>query len=97
MAKDVTFQLDKSGGADILQNMAMPLVRSSAQSISSRANSMAASMTSRPPTFKMESSVGIIKRGQRAIATVSSSAIDSRQSYIAYEALRKSKDGGRVS
>lgn len=97
MSRKVRFQLNLSGGADVLQNMAQRVVNNSAKSIAGRANSVAGSMTSKPPTFKVYSSVGVIKRGQRAISVVKSESTNPRQTYIANQALVKSRDAGKLT
>lgn len=96
MGRNVTFQLDLKGGAEILQRMAAPIVKKSADAIASRAQSNASSMTSKPPTIKVFSSVGVIKRGSRAIAVVKGGGTQ-RDVYIATEAIRKAKDAGKLS
>lgn len=96
MAKNVTFQLDLAGGAEVLQNMAAPLIRQSAQAVGSRAQSMAGSISSNAPTINVSTEVGVIKRGQRAIGTVSANPVNARQRYVAIEALKKSLDAGKV-
>ena len=95
MAKRVTFQLDLSGGAEVLQQMAQPLIDKSGQAIASRANSMAKEISSNPPAIKAKTNVGVIKRGSRAISTVQGGG-DARDAYIASEAIRKSLDAGKV-
>lgn len=95
MVKDVTFQLDPVGGAEILQNMMMPTIRQAGEAIAARANSMAQSQTSRPPEISVSTTVGVIKRGQRAIATIKADAVDPHSLYIGRMALVKSKDAGR--
>lgn len=97
MAKDVSFSLDPRGGADILQRMAAPIVKQSAEAIASRARSMASSMSSTPPTIATTVSVGTIKRGLRAIATISAEGDDAHSKYIGHHALAKAKDAGRVN
>lgn len=97
MAKKLTFQLDPKGGEDILQRMMMPVVDKSAKAIAARARSIAASQAKNPPTITVETKVGIIRRGQRAIATVKAEGDDSHSNYIGHQALVKSKDAGRVS
>ena len=96
MSKDVSFQLDPQGGADILQKMAAPVVKRSADAIAARAKSMAGSLSSEPPEISVSTRVGTIKRGVRAIATISAEGKDSHQNYIGHLALSKAKDAGRV-
>lgn len=95
MVKDITFQLDPDGGAEILQNMMMPTIQQAGTAIGARANSMAQSQSSNPPSISVSTKVGIIKRGQRAIATLSVDASDAHSLYIGRMALIKSKDAGR--
>lgn len=98
--KSVTFQLDLAGGAYVLQTMARPLVEQSAKAITSRAESMAASISSNPPKFSTSVTVTTNKRGTRAIATSYFETTDpdneEHQAYIGRTALRKSRDAGRV-
>lgn len=96
MSKDVTFSLDPAGGADILQNMAMPLIKQAGEAIAARAQSMAGSLSSDPPEITVSTAVGTIKRGQRAISTVRATPKNAHQAYIATVALAKSRDAGRV-
>ena len=93
---DVSFALDPKGGQDILQNMAAPIVKQSADAIAARARSMANSLSNNPPEIKVTTRVGIIKRGTRAIATISATGTDAHANYIGHQALAKSKDAGRV-
>lgn len=97
MAKDVSFQLDTKGGEAILQKMAAPVVKRSADAIAARAKSMAASISSNPPEITVTQQVGIIRRGTRAIATVRANGQDARQNYVGHVALSKAKDAGRVN
>lgn len=96
MAKEITFQLDPKGGEDILQRMVAPVIERSAKAIQSRAQGMAGSTSTDPPDISVSMTVGVIKRGRRAIATVQSDSGDKHQSYIGRQALSKSKDAGRV-
>lgn len=95
MVKDVTFQLDPAGGAEILQQMMLPTIKQAGESIAARANSMAQSQSSNPPEITVSTTVGIIKRGQRAIATLRADANNPHSLYIGRMALVKSKDAGR--
>ena len=70
-------------------------IEQSADAIAARARSMAASQTSDPPVFSVTSGVGRIKRGDRAIATISVDG-DARQTYIGRMALVKAKDAGKI-
>lgn len=97
MSKDVSFYLDPSGGKDILEKMAAGVVKQSATAIAGRARSMAASISSKPPSITVESTVGTIRRGTRAISTVRSTGPNARANYVGYTALTKAKDAGRVS
>ena len=97
MASDVTFQLDPKGGEEILQNMAMATIEKSAEAIASRARSMAASISSQPPEINVSTKIGTIRRGVRAIATVSATGVDAHQNYIGHSVLNKSKDAGRIN
>lgn len=96
MANDTSFQLDPSGGRDILESMAMPIVKQSAEAIAGRARSMAGSISSQPPSITVDAKVGTIRRGTRAIATIRASGKDAHQNYVGAMALAKSKDAGRV-
>lgn len=96
MSSDVTFSLDTKGGENILQNMSAPIVKQVADAIANRATSMASSMTKDPPSITVETKVGTIRRGVRAIAIVRATGIDKHSSYIGRQAIIKSKDAGRV-
>lgn len=98
MAKDISFSLDIGGaGEDILQAMAAAPAKQAAEAIAARASGMAAGLDENPPSFNVFSSVGTIKRGQRAIATIRANANNPRQRYVARQALLKSKDAGRLN
>lgn len=98
--KGATFQLNLAGGAYVLQNMARPLMEQSAKAIASRAESMAASISSNPPKFSYSVTVTANKRGARAIGTAYFETTDpsneEHQAYIGRMALNKSRDAGRV-
>lgn len=96
MSRNVRFQLNLAGGAEILQNIAASAVNQSANAIAGRARSNAASLSSKPPKIDVYSSVGVIKRGSRAIAVVKGGGTQ-RDVYIATEAIRKAKDAGKLS
>lgn len=96
MSRNVRFQLNLAGGAEILQNMAASAVNQSANAIAGRARSNAASLSSKPPKIDVYSSVGVIKRGSRAIAVVRADG-NSRDVYIATKAISKAKDAGKVT
>jgi hypothetical protein len=96
MVKEVTFSLDTDAAADIIGDMMMPTVGQSGRAIQSRAQSMASSQSSKPPAIKISTAIGTIKRGRRAIATISIQADDAHQAYIGAMALRKAKDAGRL-
>jgi len=97
MGKFISFQLDTGGGEDILTNMAMKTINQSAQAIKGRAEAMAGSMSSKPPIITLNSQVGTIRRGRRAIATITASGgLDAHATYIGRMALVKAKDAGRV-
>lgn len=95
MVRDITFQLDPAGGAEILQNMMLPTIKQAGDAIAARAQSMAQSQSSNPPSITVSTKVGTIKRGQRAIATIQASGIDAHSNYIGHTVLAKSKDAGR--
>ena len=95
MSKDVSFSLDPSGGEAILQKMMMPTVKQRADAIAARAQSMAGSMTSNPPSISVTTRIGTIKRGTRAIATIAASGSDAHANYVGHMALAKAKDAGR--
>lgn len=97
MAKEVTFQLDPAGGADILQRMCAPIIKQSADAIAARAQSMASSQSNNPPTIATTVQVGTIKRGLRAIGTVSAEGDDAHSKFIGHQALAKARDAGRVN
>jgi len=95
MSKDVSFAMDRKGGEEILQGMMMPTVTQKAGAIAARATSMAGSMSSKPPTITVTTKIGTIKRGVRAIATISAEGRDARQNYIGHYVLTRAKDAGR--
>lgn len=97
MSKDVSFAMDTKAGEEILTQMAMPIIKQSAQAIAARANGMAGGMSSRPPQISVSTSFGTIRRGTRAIATIKADGGgDAHRSYIGTVALSKSIDAGRV-
>lgn len=101
MGRDVKFSMNTGagGGRDIIQQMAMPVVKKSAEAIASRATSISSSITSRPLQFKVNTGVGLPNRygGTRAVAeVVAEGAVDEHQSYMGFTAVLKSKDAGRV-
>lgn len=96
MSKDVSFAMDTGAGQDILTNMAMPVIKQSAEAILARANSMAASMSSDPPEITMTTGFGTIRKGTRAIATITAKGEDAHKQYIGVMALTKARDAGRV-
>lgn len=96
MSRDESFVLDIQAASSILTDMVAPLIKQSGESITNRARSMASSMTSDPPNISVTHTVGTIRKGRRAIATIKSSGKDAHANYIGYMALRKSMDAGRV-
>lgn len=98
MANDTSFQLDISGaGREILQQLAMQPVEQAAARIAARAQGMAASQGAPNIIFGTGSRVGMIKVGQRAIATVAAANLnDEYEANIAFGALAKARDAGRV-
>jgi hypothetical protein len=97
MAKQVSFQLDTKGGEDILQIMSLPIIKQAGEAIAARARSMASSQSNNPPTITLTTSVGTIKRGLRAIATISAEGDDPHSKFIGHQALAKARDAGRVN
>lgn len=95
MAKDVSFVLDTKGGEDILQKMVAPTIKQKADAIAGRARSMAASVSSKPPDIGVATKVGIIRRGYRAIATVTAEGDNKHSNYIGHMVLKKARDAGR--
>lgn len=95
MSKDVSFAMDIKGGEEILQSMMMPTVKAKADAIAARATSMAGSMSKRPPNITVTTKIGTIKRGVRAIATISAEGRDKHQTYIGHYVLARAKDAGR--
>lgn len=93
---DVSFQLDTEAAGKILTDMALPLIKQSGEAIAARARSMAGSMSSNPPEITVTTSVGTVKRGQRAIATIRAAGKDAHQNYIGHVVLAKARDAGRV-
>ncbi len=96
MSNDVSFQLDTDAASVILTDMVAPLIKQSGEAIAARAKSMAASISSDPPEITVTTTVGTVKRGRRAIATVTAVGKDAHQNYIGHVALSKAKDAGRV-
>lgn len=96
MSKDVSFSLDTTAAAVILTDMVAPVIKQSGEAIAQRARSMAGSMSSDPPEISMRMSVGTVKRGRRAIATITATGKDAHENYIGHVALSKAKDAGRV-
>lgn len=98
MANKTTFQLDiTAAGQAILQSMAVGIVQQSAQAILARANGIALAQSANAPGFEVSSRVGVIRRGSRAITTITASATpNAHLAYVARQALVKAKDAGRV-
>lgn len=95
MSKDVSFFLDTLAAQEILTKMAMPVVKQKADAIAARATSMAGSMSKNPPNITVSTRVGTVKRGLRAIATITAEGRDAHQSYIGHYVLSRAKDAGR--
>lgn len=95
MSKDVSFAMDTKGGEEILQSMMMPTVKQKADAIAARAQSMAGSMSKTPPSILVTTKIGTIKRGVRAIATISAEGRNAHQNYIGHYVLARAKDAGR--
>lgn len=95
MSKDVSFSLDLIAGRQILTEMVAPTLKQKAELIAGRARSVAGSISSDPPIITVTESVGVVKRGTRAIATVTAVGNDAHQNYIGHVALAKAKDAGR--
>ena len=95
--KIVTLQLDTDAAAVIIGQMSMPLITQSARAMGARAQSMAGSVSRRPPEFRVTTAIGTIKRGRRAIGTIQANYDNARESYIAHTTLRKAKDAGRIN
>ena len=96
MSKDVTFSLDTDAAAKILTDMALPTITQRGEAIAARAQSIASSISSDPPEITVSTTVGTIRKGTRAIATVRANGRDAHQNYVGYTALTKSKDAGRT-
>lgn len=97
MSSDVSFSLDTEAAGSILTSMVAPLIQQSGEAIAARARSIASSISTDPPTITVTHSVGVVKKGQRAIATITASGRDAHQNYVGYVALAKAKDAGRVN
>ena len=95
MSKDVSFYLDTLAAQEILTKMAMPVVKQKADAIAARASSMAGSMSSDPPSISVTTRIGTVKRGVRAIATITAEGKDAHQNYIGHYVLARAKDAGR--
>lgn len=96
MSRDVSFSLDTDAASVILTDMVAPLIQQSGNAMAARANSIAGSMSSDPPQITVTHSVGTVKRGRRAIATLTVQGKDAHQNYIGRIALIKARDAGRV-
>lgn len=96
MSKDVSFSLDTQAASVILTDMVAPLIKQSGDAIAARAQSMASSMSSDPPEITVTHTVGTVKKGRRAIATITARGRDAHQNYIGHMALIKARDAGRV-
>lgn len=96
MARDITFQLDINAASEILTDLAMPTIQQSGAAIAARAEAMAGSLSSKPISVSVSSGVGTIRRGRRAIATVTAQGIDAHSNYVGHQALAKAKDAGRI-
>lgn len=97
MSRNVKFQLDTAAANVIITDMAAPIVEQAANAIASRAQSMAGSLSSHPPQISVTTRVGTIKRGVRAIATITAEGSNDHENYVGHIALRKAKDAGRVN
>lgn len=95
MSKDVSFYLDTVAAEEILTRMAMPVVKQKADAIAARATSMAGSMSKDPPNITVSTRIGTVKRGVRAIATITAEGKDAHQNYIGHYVLARAKDAGR--
>lgn len=96
MSQDVSFSLDVEAASVILTDMVAPLIKQSGEAIAQRARSIASASSSHPPEITVTSSVGTIRRGRRAIATITAQGNDAHENYIGHVALAKAKDAGRV-
>lgn len=101
MSRDVKFSMNTGpgGGQDIIRDMAEPLVKASAEAIAERARNISGSLTSKPISIKVDTHLGLPNKrgGKRAYAVVEADGIiDEHENYIAYTAVQKSKDAGRV-
>lgn len=97
MAKDISFVLDTAAAEELLTDMSLPTAKQAAEAVAARARGMASQMSSDPPEITVSTEIGVIKRGQRAIATVKAEGIDAHQVYIGFMAISKSKDAGKVN
>ena len=86
MAKNITFQLNTGGGANVLQEMAMGQVRKSTSAITSRANSLS------NIKWSSSTSVAVNVRGLREIGVVATQTKNPEAMSI----LKKAIDAGRV-
>lgn len=82
----------------MLQGMVRPIIQKSGEAIVARAAGMASSMSDKAsPNFSAQTTVGTIKRGRRVITTISADYSNSREEYIARQALAKARDAGRLN
>lgn len=85
------FQLDLSGGLDVLADYAFPMISNSTKAIAGRAESISGVGMG----VKLERT-GVIRRGQRALGTITTQPKNEHEAYKALDALKKSIDAGRV-
>lgn len=95
MSRDVSFFLDQEAASVILTSMVAPVLKQKAEAIAARARTMAGSISTDPPNISVTESVGVVKKGRRAIATITAQGNDAHSNYIGYVALSKAKDAGR--
>lgn len=85
------FQLNLSGGLDVLTDYAYPVISNSTKAIAGRARTISGVGMN----VNMERA-GVNRRGQRALGTITTLPNNEHEAYKALDALKKSIDAGRV-
>ena len=86
-----TFQLDLSGGLDVLTDYSYPVISNSTKAIADRAKTISGVGMS----VNLQKA-GVNRRGQRALGTITTQPKNEHEAYKALDALKKSIDAGRV-
>lgn len=103
MSRDIRFSMNTGagGGEDIIQRMAEPMIRKSAEFIADRANRISPAIRTTPQTFEVsESMIGMPNRkgGQRVYVEVKAkNRVGGDAYYNDYQTLRLALDAGRIT